>query len=874
MPDTALDSSEQANKPKASYYSDYKFDLGFSAPKTITPLEKKVEKDVNVDKNQTLPAIPILSQPEIADSDDLLYTLRHFHLGDPNTIEKTERVGDDYVPALLHSYRDTSKIRYAYPLFLFPIGNDEVNVEQLAKPIAVWLRELVDSLAPGAETARILKDNLLRLERDLRHTLRQQEGPVDALELLSEAGQRLQQELELDTDNNAKLQADFTKLLAAIPKHSQILGYGRYAAIHLLNHAIYSRLLPRRTRFNAKIQLQIYALKELLDINWRKTDESIEPKMAIDSVGIAGSRFDPVLLSDVMEHSQGSISMSMERHERVLHVLQVLENYLQQDDPILIRLVHLGSLRDSWLEDNPNLESISDSEPCAKATAVFDQQAAKWAQVFSAARIAQLEIEGIYDTAIHDPWFSHFSWEAFSKAEMFLLPAVIALESVDRIAGKIPGAGMPSLSRLLSSGRPVHILVRVQAHNNPYTTLNEDPFSSYRFELGYFGISHRQAVVSQSSAARHEHLLSQYLSALEATRTSLHIFNTGIQHAEHGLNAWLVAGAALESRAHPFFHVNPEAGDSSADRMNFIGNPQPEVDWARHPFQYKNDKGETVTTELAFTYADYAFLVPRLRQHFRLVPVGYANEALVQVEEFFSTCNRDNCKQVPFIWAVNGQGEFRKLVVSRAVMFACNDRLNYWHTLQELAGIRNKYVDLAVQTARTEIQAEAQAERERLQAEHAEQLERVRQETAGEVMQRLTDVLLNLDLTSASPLGLPTTHPPTSEVSASTSPATEEQTVAEQKSVIEEEVTYYEDPWIDSDLCTSCNDCLNINTVLFVYNDSKQAMLGDLNTGTYAQLVEAAEICTARCIHPGKPRNPNEPGLEELIKRAEPFNRM
>ena len=38
-----------------------------------------------------------------------------------------------------------------------------------------------------------------------------------------------------------------------------------------------------------------------------------------------------------------------------------------------------------------------------------------------------------------------------------------------------------------------------------------------------------------------------------------------------------------------------------------------------------------------------------------------------------------------------------------------------------------------------------------------------------------------------------------------------------------------------------------------------------------AQLVEAAESCQVSIIHPGKPRNPNEPGLDELIKRAEPF---
>jgi hypothetical protein len=34
----------------------------------------------------------------------------------------------------------------------------------------------------------------------------------------------------------------------------------------------------------------------------------------------------------------------------------------------------------------------------------------------------------------------------------------------------------------------------------------------------------------------------------------------------------------------------------------------------------------------------------------------------------------------------------------------------------------------------------------------------------------------------------------------------------------------------------------------------------------------AAEKCPARCIHPGKPLNPDEPNLDELIERAKPFN--
>lgn len=51
----------------------------------------------------------------------------------------------------------------------------------------------------------------------------------------------------------------------------------------------------------------------------------------------------------------------------------------------------------------------------------------------------------------------------------------------------------------------------------------------------------------------------------------------------------------------------------------------------------------------------------------------------------------------------------------------------------------------------------------------------------------------------------------------------------------------------------------------------KQARIVDPNAGTYRQLVEAPESCQVAVIHPGKPRNPDEHGLDELLKRAEPF---
>jgi len=64
----------------------------------------------------------------------------------------------------------------------------------------------------------------------------------------------------------------------------------------------------------------------------------------------------------------------------------------------------------------------------------------------------------------------------------------------------------------------------------------------------------------------------------------------------------------------------------------------------------------------------------------------------------------------------------------------------------------------------------------------------------------------------------------------------------------------------------------SVNGKLFAYDENKQAYIVDPDAGTFRQLVEAAEGCQVSVIHPGKPRNLKEPGLEDLIKRAEPFN--
>ena len=78
----------------------------------------------------------------------------------------------------------------------------------------------------------------------------------------------------------------------------------------------------------------------------------------------------------------------------------------------------------------------------------------------------------------------------------------------------------------------------------------------------------------------------------------------------------------------------------------------------------------------------------------------------------------------------------------------------------------------------------------------------------------------------------------------------------------------FEPVWVDSPECTACDECININPAIFAYNDQKKAIVINPQGGPFKDIVKAAEKCTAGCLHPGTPPNPNEAGLDKLVARA------
>jgi ferredoxin len=195
--------------------------------------------------------------------------------------------------------------------------------------------------------------------------------------------------------------------------------------------------------------------------------------------------------------------------------------------------------------------------------------------------------------------------------------------------------------------------------------------------------------------------------------------------------------------------------------------------------------------------------------------------------------------------------------------------LDFWHFLQENAGIHSYHVEAATRELQESLEAKYAEEIQQLRDQHQKELEALQESAADTALEQLASSLLDLDTTVPA-------APPKQEVQKEETPPAppEPEPVAEEEQDIEEEVIELSlgEAYIDTPLCTSCNACLQINDKIFQYNADKQAFVADSKGGPFADIVKAAENCPVRIIHPGAPQDPKEPDLEALIQRAEPYN--
>jgi len=165
----------------------------------------------------------------------------------------------------------------------------------------------------------------------------------------------------------------------------------------------------------------------------------------------------------------------------------------------------------------------------------------------------------------------------------------------------------------------------------------------------------------------------------------------------------------------------------------------------------------------------------------------------------------------------------------------------FWHRLQEQGGVHNSHADILLA-------------REKAKWELAK---------ANELDALKASVANSANAATSSGTAAPAAADSGAAPVATAAAATASESAAPERNP--------DEAWIDTARCPSCNECQTINEKMFKYNENKQAYIADVRAGTYRQMVEAAEVCQVSIIHPGKPWNPNEPGLPELLERAAAF---
>jgi ferredoxin len=435
--------------------------------------------------------------------------------------------------------------------------------------------------------------------------------------------------------------------------------------------------------------------------------------------------------------------------------------------------------------------------------------------------LAELEVEGLFDEQVHGLIFDHMQSQDFTPAELQFFPDYLVTLDSDA-----PGVQV-DLGNALSSGMPVKVLLVVR------DLLEEAAPGQGRFSFGMRGSQLAAMAMTSGDAFVLQSTASNLLQLRDGIQRGLHHAGPALfsiyapADGESTLPGYLASAAAMQSRAFPAFSYDPGRGADTAARFSLENNPQPDVDWPVESLTYADQDLQAVTEEVAFTFADFLLADRRHSRHFAVVPRALWGEGLIDARRWLESPPADATTSLPCVLAVDDADLLCRVVVDEKIMRASQRCREAWHRLQELGGINDS-------------RAAALLAREKALWE---------QQRAAETG-------------SPAPADTPATATDQSPIAAATAVTA----AAEIEAAPDPDTAY-----IETLRCSSCNECTLASPKMFAYDQNKQAYIADLKAGTYRQLVEAAESCQVSVIHPGKPWNPDEPGLEELLERAKPF---
>jgi hypothetical protein len=713
-------------------------------------------------------------------------------------------------PALFAGYRDLSLLRHDFPLVLVADSGGAITVRSLSGIVDEVLLEV----APRGIAGERLRKHALALEREIRARVAAGDtGPLS--ELWTAAAERV----SVEDDETAKEVIRYTA--AALKLDGEVVGCDGVMPAKFVAHLWEAAHAAKAGAFRQAVDTLVVRLSDILRAAFIHSAAGQQPAALRASVGGAHQHmFDFDAMSRLVGRRAPKDQLSPARRRRIEVALAVLHGQHFLTDP----------------RASPSPDAIVafgfEFEDCASAVEAFRARLPALVETLRAMAIAELEAGGRYVEADHDLFFENFGDHTLTPHDLALFPDYLVCIPPDRNVSPENA----NLIEMLSSGLPVKVLVETR------DLLEESAVGAGHFafgvrsvRLGMTAMGLGGVFVVQTPSSNLLGLRAPIARGLDHRGPALFSIYTGAGDPAARIPLYLTAAAAIESRAFPPYSYDPLAGDNLAARFSLETCPQPEADWPVEPFEYSDEEWQRVTEPLAFTFADFVLCDPRHAAHFARVPKTRWNARMRPVAEWLGLDEKAMAECVPYLWAIDADDALHRVLVDARLISAVRRCRTLWHRLREQGGIHNSHAEQLLAREKATWEAEKQRQIDELKAAVTPIAGSEVRSQAGE--EKGGGVIAPVATTDAADVPA---HSPDAA-------------------------------WIETARCPSCNECQLINDKMFVYNANKQAYIADLKAGTYRQLVEAAESCQVSIIHPGKPFNPNESGLDELVERAKAF---
>ncbi|MCB1158657.1 MAG: ferredoxin, partial [Leptospiraceae bacterium] len=406
-----------------------------------------------------------------------------------------------------------------------------------------------------------------------------------------------------------------------------------------------------------------------------------------------------------------------------------------------------------------------------------------------------------------------------------------------------------------------------------FSVLREISKSEYPIKLMFLETEPVLPPASEDSEEYFAHLVPTDLALLAPALQKIHYFQSPVEVDREIFqkkleNCWsghyssfirLYLGKenpylAAVGRYVPYFEYNPGIDFNFSSCISLEGNLELNEIWGK-----EIARQGSISHRATISFADFLCREGLAKDHFT-EPQNQGKKRPIDVSEYLDLDRWNREHYYPIAHDSKG----KSWLVSQVIVALSVEHAKIWRVMQNWAGIANPEFEEKLKALKIQLKLEKEQALKEQAAKIIEEKDAEKEKLLSQSFRNLVVNLLNKNGAGITELVSNLSYTSLSNGKAFSSEPQQPQAGPSEKPK--------EELWIDSSLCTACDECVTINRNIFAYNSEKQAIVKNPRGGPFKDMVKAAEKCSAGIIHPGKPWDEKEKDLEKLIKRAEKYN--